>query len=155
MPRITEIFFVDTPEQYALTVQSKVHESQIPETIGQSLLKLEEYFEGKNLIASDSPFLQVSGQDPEALDIMVGICIPRPNNGLGDVKGHLIPAGKKIFCYYQGDSAQILSVYQEMQDFAARKGYELDDGGFEYFLNGPEYGLDKLLTKVLVSLKNK
>lgn len=152
MSRITEIFLVETVAQQALVVQGRATESEIPAAIALGLKKLEEYFQNKSLNASDSPFLRVSGQDSLSLEIMVGIGIPWPDKGSGDIQNYVIPAGKKIFCYCLGDGSELMPVYEEMRGFAAQKGYDASDLCFEYFLNSPEYGLDKLLTKILLIL---
>ena len=86
---------------------------------------------------------------------MVGNTVPYHIDSFGDIQDFIIPAGKKIFCYYQGDNGLMEPIYEEMIHFAEEKGYTVKEGIFEYYLNSPDYGVDKLLTKVVMHLDDK
>jgi len=153
MSRITDIFLIDTAEQEAIAIHSKVSVAEIPAIIGEGFIKLDEYIKSKGIVASDTPFLQIIGADPNAIEITAGMTVSETIHGNGEIKDFLIPAGKKIFCYWQGDNSDMSSLYEEMSSFAKDLGYEIQEGFFEHYLNGPEFGVDKLLTKVVMLLK--
>ena len=154
MSRITDIFFIDTAEQEAVAIHSKVSVAEIPTIIGKGFMEVDEYIKSKGIVASDTPFLQIIiGTDPNAIEITVGMAISKAIHGNGEIKNFLIPAGKKIFCYWQGDNSEMSPLYEEMQSFAKNLGYEIQEGFFEYYLNSPAYGTDKLLTKIVMLLK--
>jgi len=153
MSRITDIFLIDTAEQEAIAIHSKVSVAEIPAIIGEGFIKLDEYIKSKGIVASDTPFLQIIGADPNAIEITAGMTVSETIHGNGEIKDFLIPAGKKIFCYWQGDNSDMSSLYEEMSSFAKDLGYEIQGGFFEHYLNGPEFGVDKLLTKVVMLLK--
>jgi len=153
MSRITDIFLVDTAKQEAIAIHSKVSVAEIPAIIGEGFMKLEEYIKSKGMEASDTPFLQISGTDPNSIEITAGMTVTKTVHGNGEIEDYLIPAGKKIFCYWQGDNSDMSPLHEEMQSFVKNLGYEIEEDFFEYYLNGPEYGEDKLLTKVVMLLK--
>ena len=155
MPRITDFFLVDTPAQDTVVIHSKIPEDQIPSFIGESFMKLGEYINQEGLTGSDCPFLRISGDGSGYVTVMVGNAVPKSISGNKEISGYTIPAGRKLFCYYQGDNSLMAPVYEEMEMYLSENGYAIDGGIFEYYLNGPEYGMDKLLTKIMVVLKDK
>jgi len=96
MSRITDIFLVDTVEQEAIAIHSKVSVAEIPAIIGEGFMKLEEYIKSKGIVSSDTPFLQIIGIDPNAIEIAAGMEVPTTVHGNGKIEDFLIPAGKKI-----------------------------------------------------------
>jgi len=152
MSRITDIYLIDTAAQEAIAIHSKVSIAEIPAIIGEGFMKLDEYIKSIGIVASDTPFLQIIGTDPNSIEITAGMTVPATVHGNGEIEDFLIPAGKKIFCYWQGDNSDMSSLYEEMKSYANEIGYEIQEGFFEYYLNGPEYGTNKLLTKVVMLL---
>lgn len=152
MARITDIYLVDVPAENALVINGKVSVSEIPGFIGDAFMKLEEYIKGKGMVESDTPFLQIAGNDPNSIEIMAGVTVPKEIKGSGEIENYGIPAGKRIFCYWLGDNSEMSPLHGEMVVFAKESGYEVEEGFFEYYLNSPDYGSDKLLTKVVMFL---
>ena len=152
MARITDIYLVDVPAENALIVNGKVSVPDIPGFIGDAFITLEEYIKDQGMIQSDTPFLQITGNDPNSFEIMAGITVSKEVKGSGEIRNYCIPAGKRIFSYWLGDNSEMPPLYDEMAVFAKELGYETAEGCFEYYLNSPDYGLDKLLTKVVMLL---
>lgn len=153
MSRITDIYLVDVPAENALVINGKVSVEKIPEFIGEAFMKLEEYIKSKGVVESDTPFLQIVGNDPSSIEIMAGMTVTKEIRGSGEIEDYGIPSGKRIFCYWLGDNSEMSPLYDEMIRFAKDFGYEVEEGFFEYYLNGPEHGTDKLLTKVVMLLQ--
>ena len=154
MPRITDIFMVDTPRQIAPAIRATAAESELPGLIGSAFARLGSYIEREGLFPADSPFVRIVGADPAALQITIGLAVSSEDpRGDGEIEKFIIPAGKKIFCYYQGDSSLMSPVCEEMRLFAEEHGCRVEKGVYEYYLNGTEVGLDKLLTRIVISLK--
>lgn len=153
MARITDIYLVDIPAEDALIIKGKVSAEEIPKFIGEAFIKLEDYAKSKGVVTSDTPFLRIADIDSNSFEIIAGMTIPEEIKGFEEIENCLIPAGKRIFCYWLGDNSQMQQLYEEMVSFAEGVGYEAEMGFFEHYLNGPEYGVDKLLTKVVMFLK--
>jgi len=132
MSRITDIFLVDTAEQEAIAIHSKVSVAEIPAIIGEGFMKLEEYIKSKGIVSSDTPFLQIIGTDLNAIEITAGMEVPTTVHGNGKIEDFLIPAGKKIFCYWQGDNSEMSPLYEDMQSFANDLGYDIEEGVLQY-----------------------
>ncbi|QQO08855.1 GyrI-like domain-containing protein [Breznakiella homolactica] len=152
MPRITEFFLVDTPAQDTAVISAPIPERDIPEFIGRAFAEIGSTLWQEGSIAADCPFLRIIPAEPGILNVTAGTAVSKPIIGSGDVIPWQIPAGKKLFCYYQGDNALMEPVYGELAAFAKDRGFVMEEGVFEYYLNGPEYGTDKLLTRVMVLL---
>lgn len=156
MPRITEIFLVETPTQHALAIWADRNSSiSMLAFIRQSFIALAAHLKKIDVTPAGPPFLHIAddGDDPEALHIMVGIAVPHALGGSGDIQPLTLRAGEKALCYWQGDPAGPAVVYEEMQQFAAAQGRDAERSVFEYSLNGLEYGEDRLLTRVVIPLK--
>ena len=153
MARITEFFLVDTPRQDALAVFGTVEQSEIPVFINEGLKKLEERFKETGAMPADCPFLQVAEAEEEGkLKVLVGTATPEPIEGEGDVVAAHIPPGPKMMCYWQGSNAGMFPMYGELKAFAEEMGFKMNNASYEYFLNGPEVGMENLLTRVVVPL---
>ena len=153
MARITEIFLIETPPQDAVVVRSTVSGTDIPAFIMNSLTMLEEYARYHSVNPADAPFLHIAGSSPETAVITAGLPLPSPLPSSGAIKGIVIEGGRKLFSYYQGKGEQADAVYAEMEKFAEKGGMKVKNGLYEYYLNGPEHGEDKLLTKIVVLLE--
>ncbi len=154
MPRITDIFLIDSAEQLAVASRSIISPAEIPAVIGRHFEHLGRHVEDKGLSAADTPFVRILGLSPEKLEVTVGLPVREAEEGRG-IQKFLIPAGPKIICYWQGDNSQMFPLYEEMNDFAGQRNLTVKEGLFEYYLNGPEYGKEKLLTKVMMLLTDR
>lgn len=154
MPRITEFFIIETAAQNALIVNASVAEKDLPKFIGEGFNTIGAYVKKSGIMAADTPFLHITGFEFSTLNVIVGIPVAAAAHGVGDIQSFVIPGGPKVFCYYQGDNSKMAPVYEEMSGFAKKQGYTMDKAGvYEYFLNGPDHGADKLLTKMVGTLK--
>lgn len=154
MPRISDIFIVETPAQRALAISAVVAESGIPAFVGDGFARLGQHIASMGGAAADTPFLRIVADDPRALQVVVGTAVSGTVKSAGDIADFLIPAGKKLLCYYQGDNSLMGPVYDELQDFANKRGFAPGRDVFEYYLNGMEFGQDRLLTKIVIPLES-
>ena len=97
--------------------------------------------------------MRISGDDPDCLEVMVGLAVPDDVPATKELCEYFIPAGRKLICYWLGASDKMESVYIEMQDMAQSLGLSIQEGVFEYPLNSPEYTMQALLTKVVMILQ--
>lgn len=152
MPRISSFELIETADQPMVYVRSSLMENEIPKFIAKGLRTLEAHLAEHNVTAAEVPFLSINVTADDMLEGTLGLILPHALKGEGDVKSGTMKGGKKIFCYYQGSNDLMGPFYQELEEFLQSKGYEID-GMYEFFMNGPEFGTDKLLTKVLASLR--
>lgn len=152
MPRISPFELIETSDQPTVYVRSSLTENDISKFISKGLRALESYLAEKDVIASDVPFLSMNGTAADELEGTLGLILPHPVEGDHDVTSGTMKGGKKIFCYYQGPNDLMGPFYGELEEFIQSKGYETD-GIYEFFMNGPEFGKERLLTKVLVPIR--
>ena len=150
MPKITEIFLFETPSQNAAAVQAVIPVTEIPSFLISGMEKLEKFMIESKLIPCDAPFVKIVPESENELSITAGIAVAKsfePKDGISCVE---IPDGKKLICYYQGNNAEMGPTYDEIFAFAQQRGLKPGKDIFEYYLNGTDFGVEKLLTKIVL-----
>lgn len=151
MGRITDFIIVETKEQYVLIIERTIKEAEIIHFIVDSVHKLNKYTKEFNCLPSDFPFLRILDANP--VKVAVGVITPEKINGNEFIISEKIDAGKKAVGYYQGDNNNMESFYNEIKEFVNENGFKTKGAGYEFFLNGIEFGIDKLLTKVVFEIE--
>jgi len=152
MPRITDFIIIETDNQPVLTIEKTVTPEEIVPFFVESIYKIGDFIKTNRLLPADVEYMRVNVVS-DILTVTVGTAVITPLVGIGEIKSDIIPAGKKVVCYYQGSNNEMDSFYQEMETFIIENGYERVGAFYEHFLNGPEYGTEKLLTKVVALVK--
>jgi len=155
MPRITDFIIVETPSQHVLVIEKTVNELEMVQFFVDSIFKLGTYIREHDCIPADIPFMQVVDAKCGAIKVCVGNAVPKEIQGYNEIRNRTMPSGKKVICYYQGSNAEMDSFYKEFDEYISNNGYKKLSSYFEFFLNGPEYGTDKLLTKVMCVIEDK
>jgi len=145
--RITDFIITEMPSINVLFIEKIVTEDEIISFFVESIYKLGEYVESHNILSTDVPYMQVIADSGE-IKCRVGNIVPIPIRGNDMIMDEIIPSGKWISGYFQGDNNGMEDFYQQMEQTIAQKNYKRVGHFYEYFLNGAEFGIDKLLTKV-------
>ncbi len=152
MPRITDFIIIETDLQPVLIIEKTVTEQEIVPFFIDSIYKLGDFVKRHNLLPADIEYMRVNVVSG-ILSVTVGTAVATRLEGTGEIKSDIIPAGKKVICYYQGSNDQMESFYKEMDIFITESGCIRIGAFFEHFLNSPEFGMDKLLTKVVAVIQ--
>jgi effector-binding domain-containing protein len=149
--QIAPFEIIETGAQNVLVIEKSVAEGDVAGFFGDSISRLEKYLHDKGLTPADTPYMRFV---PESVTVTVGIAVVGPIAGNGiDITGSTIPAGRKVVSYFQGNDDLMGGFYADMEAFMAENGLERIVASYEYPINGLEYGLQKLLTKVVCEVK--
>ncbi len=151
MPQISPFEITETGAQNVLVIEKSVVPQDVDGFFGDSIYKLEKYMHDKGLTPADTPYMR---SVTESTTVTVGIAVAVPVTGNGaDITGTTIPAGRKVTGYFQGNDDLMDEFYADMEAFIAEKGLQRTGASYEYPINGLEYGLQKLLTKIVCEVK--
>jgi len=158
MPRISDIEILQQIEHPVLFIRSKIRVEDIPKVIGESFAKLGAYLHELDELLTDVPYVSFPGYeniDENNMEIVIGFPVGRQLAAKDDIQSDVIPARKIIFCMYKGDYGKMTEVYNDMGEWIKSNGYESSGTCYEYYYNGPDYPAEEMLTKVVISLKEK
>jgi effector-binding domain-containing protein len=92
--------------------------------------------------------------DMQDLDIEIGMPVPEPLPGQGDIEAGEIPAGQLAACVHTGPYEDIAPAYEALSAWMAQEGYEPTGVAYEVYLNDPgDTPPDELRTEVFYPLK--
>jgi len=138
-------------EQPVLYIRSETNMEGLSEVIGGGFMKLGAYLEELGEISSDTPYLLYEDFDNMTDDHIVAevvLAVPRLLPGKGEIQSKMLPETKVIFAYYKGDYNDMPPFYLEMMKWAKDQSLELTGDSHEYYLNGPGYPMEEMLTRV-------
>lgn len=150
MPRISAFQLIETSDQPMIYVRGTMDSGDLSEFINDGLTKMTELLLRSDVTASDVPFLSIE-DDGEGPVAVLGLVLPRKVEGTEEVRSGTLRGGKKVTFYYQGSNEDMSRTYGELAGFLESNGLE-PIGMYEFFVNGTEFGEDRLLTKIVVSL---
>lgn len=153
MPRITPFEIIETPQYTCVTFKTKVNHDEMIETVQFAVELVEKFVDDNDLGPLDTPYLSIPEADEENFEIEIGVPVLRDFDENEQIKKGYIVEGKKIMTYYMGDNSLMQAMYDELFLLVRKNDYTIIDNVYEYYLNGPEYGKNHLLTKVMVPIK--
>lgn len=154
MARITDFNIIDTPAQNVLVIENHLHPHEFITFFIGCIYKLDAYIRQKGSIPADIPYMRVWDNGSQHFTLTTGTSIAEPLEGDDEtIIAKTIPAGKKMVWYFQGNNDQMGPAYEEAESFLAENGYRRNGAYYEYFLNGTEYGVENLLTKVVCEIE--
>lgn len=148
MPRVSSFEILNKREQPVLTIQRTVSARELPQTIGQGYAKMEQYLTGQKQHLANPPYVAYYNMDEKALQVELGFPVAREYPGEGDIKYGVLPGGKVLSCIYRGPYEQMQPTYMEMMEYIKSKGLTGRGISLEYYLNGPEFPPEEMLTMI-------
>lgn len=153
MPRISNIEILQKMEQPTLFIRTAARVQDLPVMIGQSFGKLAAYLQELGEFLSDVPYVAYHNMDMQNLDVEFGFPVAGPLPGKAEIQAGSIPAGKIIFCMYQGAYSAMEPVYGEMVKFIADHHLKPVGTAYEHYFNGPEFPESEMLTMIVMPVK--
>lgn len=156
MPKISNVFMIELPEQPVLTISGSMPMHEIADFILNGYCKLDSYLKEMGELTTDVPFIAYyDWKKIYTEDIRVSVVFPTFNKlpGNGIIESAAFPPARFLSCYYRGNYQNILSAYDAMEKWARDKDVELTDDCCEFYYNGLEYGDDNSLTKIYLPVR--
>lgn len=150
MEKISEIALFQQSETYALVVETRTTVKEIAMTIGRSFMEIETLFKEQNAVMADVPFVEYLNFESMSEDIhmIIGFKSAKILCGKGNIRAITIPGRKIVSCLHKGNYTELASLYREMQEWIAAKGYKPSVASIEYYYSKPGTSEEELATKV-------
>lgn len=157
MEKISEIALFQQSETYALVVETRTTVKEIAMTIGRSFMEIETLFKEQNAVMADVPFVEYLNFESMSEDIhmIIGFKSAKILCGKGNIRAITIPGRKIVSCLHKGNYTELASLYREMQEWIAAKGYKPSGASIEYYYSKPGTSEEELATKVEMPLRQK
>ncbi|MDR2974617.1 MAG: GyrI-like domain-containing protein [Propionibacteriaceae bacterium] len=153
MPRISDIEMLEKAEQPSVAIRTTTSADKLHALIGESYGKLAAYLNSQGRLMADVPYVAYHTMDMQNLDVEMGFPLASPLPGDGDIQPSQIPAGKYVFCMFQGSYADVEPVYADMATWI--NDHKLAPAGpaYEAYYNGPDIAPDLELTMILMPVR--
>jgi len=157
MPRVTNFHLLKQMPQPVLAIRKKVSHSEIPQLIGEGFTQLSEYIDKHHEILTDMPFVayhNIRNIDPEKeIEVELGFPLACELPATDPFISYTIPESKKVFCMYRGNYEDLGPVYQKLDKWIRKKGYEDTNVFYEHYYNGPNFPPEEMLTGIEMYLR--
>ena len=84
----------------------------------------------------------------EDIHMVIGFKSAKVLCGKGNIRAITIPGRKIVSCLHKGNYTELASLYREMQEWIATKGYKSSGASIEYYYSKPGTSEEELVTKV-------
>lgn len=144
----------NTDELATIAARVVVPVEKLSEAMGSTYGKIMEYLGLHGIQASGPPFAVYHNMDMTALDVEIGIPVPAPVEGSGDLTPGTIRGGRAAVGTHTGPYDTIGDTYGALTAFMEEKGLEMDSFSYEFYLNDPrEVPPDELKTEIFFPIK--
>ena len=145
---------METQPQHAVAIRTMTTEKELPALVGEVFNSLMEYISKLDALAIGPAFIGYHNMDEDNLDVEIGFPVGEHLEGEGDIKGSLIPGGKRVTGYYKGAYAYMPYYHEELFKWILLNDLEPTGVVYEYYFNSPGNVPDnELLTKIEYLLK--
>ena len=107
--------------------------------IGRSFMEIETLFKEQNAVMADVPFVEYLNFESmsEGIHMIIGFKSAKVLCGKGNIRAITIPGRKIVSCLHKGNYTELASLYREMQEWIAAKGYKSSGASIEYYYSKP------------------
>lgn len=136
-----------------LSIRFKAPVTELPQHFGRIYAAIVKYIEEQGAQIAGPAFAIYYNMDMQNLDVEAGFPLTNPVSGEGEIQSREISAGAYGICHYIGPYDQCESAYDQLKQFANKKGYQTGDVAYEWYLNGPDQvPLEELKTDIALPL---
>ena len=124
-------------EQDTIAVRLVTPVERLSEAMGSTYGRIIEYLGSEGVQPSGPPFAVYHNMDMTALDVEIGMPVPSPMEGSGDLKPGTIPGGRVAVGMHTGPYDTIGESYEALMAFVRENGLEMDSFSYEFYLDDP------------------
>ncbi len=124
-------------EQDTVAVRLVTPVERLSEAMGSTYGRIMEYLGSVGIQPSGPPFAVYHNMDMTALDVEIGILVPSPVEGRGDLAPGTIPGGRAAVGMHTGPYETIGESYDALMAFVRENGLEMGPFSYEFYLNDP------------------
>ncbi len=133
-----EVEFSERLPQTAMAVRVRSAVQDLGAAFGTGYAAIGVYLDQEGVTPTGAPFGIYHNMDMEDLDVEMGIPVPEPLAGDGNVYAMEIPGGMWATKLHVGPYDQVGPVYEDLMAALTEKGYAPAGMSCEFYLNDPE-----------------
>jgi effector-binding domain-containing protein len=150
MAIISKIGLIEQAEQHVLSIRTRIHFNDYPNTAKDAYEKIMEYAERHGFLFSSGPYVCYHNADLEDLDVEMGFPVAKPVSGNGEIAGYTIPVQKAVSGIFLGAYGDTDPLMMEIMQWISEHGYQQHGEIYNYYLNDDNRSAGELLTQIVV-----
>lgn len=157
MPRISDNVFLTKCEVPVLFIRHQTNMMEFPQLIGKDFQEIGTYLEEIGGEMTDTPyvaFLNFKAMNDQNMHVEIGIPVSRQLPAKEGIQSKVLPETKIVFAYFRGDYSEMIPFYDDMLKWVKEQGMEIIGDTYEYYLNGPGYPMEEMLTRVELPIRS-
>lgn len=155
MPRMSDNALMKKGEQHVLYIRHETTVEAFSELIGDGFMHLGTYLEELGEMIAGEPYvcyLDFENMAGKTFVLEITFPVSKPYPGKGDILSKSVPEEKVAFAYYRGHYNDMPPFYDDLIKWIKERGLRLKGDVYEYYLNGPHYPMEDMLTRVVMPL---
>ncbi|MDR2008879.1 MAG: GyrI-like domain-containing protein [Bacteroidales bacterium] len=158
MPRISNAAIIHQIEQPILSVRSKINENELVNFITANFEKISDYIKELDEFITSIPlaiYHNYQNMILNEIDIEIAFPVTKILPEKDNIKSSLLPENKLVFSLYQGNPNDMKQFYKDLERWIELNSFEIIGPCYEYYYNGDEYGMNNLIIKTAIPIKEK
>ena len=148
-----EISLQEKTAQPVIFIRTKIQIDMLPNLLEETTLKIMRYLKENGVKASDVLYTRYhDGQLNNELDVEIGMPVSKEVQGIGDLKGSVIPTGKYVVATYKGDPDELENTYRGILKWIDEADLKPTGAYFEYYY-GEENDSEEFRAKIVVPVE--
>ncbi|MBP1745279.1 MAG: transcription activator, effector binding protein [Firmicutes bacterium] len=147
-----EISLQEKKAQPVIFIRTKTQIDMLPKLLEETSVKIKRYLKEAGVMGTDVLYTryhdgQQIGND---LDVEIGMPISQEVQGIGELRGSVIPAGKYVVATYTGDPDELEKTYDGILKWIDEADLKPSGAYFEYYYGEEENVPEEFKAKIVV-----
>lgn len=158
MAKLTDIMFLQQPEQTVLTIERLGDIQTFSQLIGEGFMKIGKYMDELGEVTTDIPFVEYPAYEEMTghnIKLNIGFYTAKALPTKEDMQSITIPARRIAVCLHKGTYDELASLYMEMAEWIKAKGYQHSGTSIEHYYTGPKVPETEHITRVVMPVKER
>jgi effector-binding domain-containing protein len=148
-----EISLQEKKAQPVIFIRTKTQIDMLPKLLEETTMKIMRYLKENGVTASDVLYTRYhDGQLNNDVDVEIGMPVSKEVQGIGDLRGSVIPAGKYVVATYKGDPDELENTYSGILKWIDEADLKPTGAYFEYYY-GEEVDSEEFRAKIVVPVE--
>ncbi len=148
-----EISLQEKKAQPVIFIRTKTQIDTLPKLLEETTMKIMRYLKENGVSASDALYTRYhDGQLNNEIDVEIGMPVSKEVQGIGDLRGSVIPEGKYVIATYKGDPDELENTYNGILKWIDEADLKPTGAYFEYYY-GEEGDSEEFRAKIVVPVK--
>lgn len=150
MPIISDITIIEQPKMHVLSVRTTAQWDDISIAIGYAFASITAYLREMKRYPAGGPFISFYNDDPDELDIEMGVPLASPCASKGDMVCRATPVQKMASALFLGDFAEVEELHRVLLRWTADNGWKTAGRCVYHYLNDETRPHSEQLVRLLM-----